>query len=387
MRTEVSIVNVNDFKNIKEAVIHAVGLIEDNLPFDFIGTNYILLKPNLLSTNRNACTQPQFIEGVVAYLEATGVSPDRIRIGDSPGQFQKTGTFVAKGIGLWDTCVKRGIQFIDFESGQPVKENIDKAVLMKEFYVSKPVKDCDILINLPRLKSHAETTITGAIKNYYGIIPGGLKAKMHLMGRNAHEFGSVITDNFSWVVKNKPKRLTVYDLHTIMEGPKGPVAGSMSNWNLILAGTDELALDIVALEIGGRDGVKDVPHLREAFQRGLGVGHLDDIEIKGMPLADAQNQAKKFNIPSGLMSRSVSLVTSNLAYSIMRKVPVLDRELCTKCGECSKICPKNVISFSKGHYPIFGRKGCISCLCCMEMCTFKAIDIKRRGFAGLFDPS
>lgn len=387
MATEISIVNVNDFKSIEEAVVHAIRLIVDDLPFDFNNANYILLKPNLISTNRNACTQPEFIEGVITYLEDIGVSTDRVKIGDSPGQFQKTGSHVAKEIGLWDICMNRGLQFVDFESEQPVKEYIDEAVLMKEFYVSKPVKDCDILINLPRLKTHAETTITGAIKNYYGIIPGGLKAKKHLLGKNAFEFGSVITDNFSWVFNNKPKRLTVYDLHTVMEGPKGPVAGSMVNWNLVLAGTDELALDVVALEIGSRNGVRDVPHLREAFQRGLGVGRLEEIEVKGISLTDARNQAKKFNIPSGLMSRSVSFITSNFAYSIMKKIPVLDRELCIKCGECSEICPKKVISFSKGHYPIFGRKGCISCLCCMEMCTAKAIDIKRRGVAGLFDPS
>jgi uncharacterized protein (DUF362 family)/NAD-dependent dihydropyrimidine dehydrogenase PreA subunit len=384
MSTEISIVNCKDFKSIKEAVVYAIRLIEHGLSFDFKRSNYILLKPNLLSKNKNACTQPEFVEGVIDYLRDIGVSMDRVKIGDSPGQTQKTGSYVAKQIGLWDICVNRGLQFIDFEREQPVKESIEDAVLMNDFYVSKPVKDCDILINLPRLKTHAETTITGAIKNYYGIIPGGLKAKKHLLGKNSHEFGSVIADNFSWVLKNKPKRLTVYDLHTIMEGPKGPVAGSMVNWNLVIAGTDELALDITALEIGSRNGIRDVPHLREAFQRGLGIGHLEEIDFKGISLEDAKKQAKKFDIPSDLMSRGVSFITSNFAYKVMKKIPVLNRELCIKCGECAEICPKKVISFSKGQYPSFGRKGCISCLCCMEMCTSKAIDVKRRGVAGLF---
>ncbi|GAI61274.1 unnamed protein product, partial [marine sediment metagenome] len=42
---------------------------------------------------------------------------------------------------------------------------------------------------LPKLKTHVEATITGAIKNYWGIIPGGLKAKYHLLGKNAQNFG------------------------------------------------------------------------------------------------------------------------------------------------------------------------------------------------------
>lgn len=385
MATKIGIVNVNDFNSIPEAVVYAIKLIEKDLPFKFNNSKYILLKPNLLSANKNACTQPGFVEGVVDYLKNIGVSIEKIKIGDSPGQSQKDASYVARAIGLIDICERKGIEIIDFESELPVKETIDKALIMKEFLVSKPVKECDILINLPRLKTHIETTITGAIKNYYGIIPGGLKAKKHLMGKNVYEFGEVIADNFSWVVKNKPDRLTVYDLHTIMEGPKGPVAGNMVNWNLILTGTDELALDLVALEIGKFNGLKDVSHLNSVFKRGLGIGNLEDIEFVGMTLADAQKQTPELYVPAGLLTRIASYVTNNLVYKIMKKVPDLNKELCNKCGDCSQICPIEVIDFKEGEYPIFGRKDCASCLCCMETCPSHAIDIKMRGIGGLLD--
>ncbi len=385
MATKIGIVDVNDFNSIPEAVVYAIRLIEKDLPFKLNNSKYILLKPNLLTADKNACTQPIFVEGVVDYLNGIGVSKEKIKIGDSPGQSQKDALYVARAIGLTDVCERRGIEIINFESELPVKETIDEALIMKDFFVSRPVKECDTLINLPRLKTHAETTITGAIKNYYGIIPGGLKAKKHLLGKNAYEFGEVIADNFSWVVKNIPDRLTVYDLHKIMEGPKGPVAGNMVNWNLILTGTDELALDLVALEIGKFNGLENVSHLKSVFERGLGIGSLEDIEFAGMTLSDAQKQTPEFYVPTRLLTGIASYITNNLVYKIMKKVPVLNLKLCNKCGECSQICPMEVIDFKEGEYPIFGRKDCVSCLCCMETCPCHAIDIKMRGIGGFFD--
>ena len=250
MSTKISIVNVNDFDGIPDAVIGAIKLIEKYIHFDFTESKNILLKPNLLTAKKEACTQPGFIEGVLSYLKNHGVSMNNVYIGDSPGQSQKLGSDVAKEIGVYEIIESYGANFVDFESGLPLIEHIDGALRLKEIYVAKAVKDCDILINLPRLKSHLEATMTGAIKNYWGIIPGGLKAHYHLFGKTAEQFGEVLADNFSWIVKNKPNRLTVYDLQEIMEGRMGPSGGTMKKWDLILAGTDELALDIVALEIG-----------------------------------------------------------------------------------------------------------------------------------------
>ena len=153
MSTKIGIVNVNDFNGIPDAVIEAIKLIEKDIHFDFTKSENILLKPNLLTTKRDACTQPGFIEGVLAYLKNHGVSMNNVYIGDSPGQSQKLGSDVAKEIGIYEICESNGANFIDFESSAPVIENIDGALRLKEIHVAKAVKDCDILINLPRLKS------------------------------------------------------------------------------------------------------------------------------------------------------------------------------------------------------------------------------------------
>jgi uncharacterized protein (DUF362 family)/NAD-dependent dihydropyrimidine dehydrogenase PreA subunit len=384
MSTKVSIVNVNDYDSIPNAVVSAIQLIENSLSFDISNSEQILLKPNLLRASKNACSQSSVVEGVILYLKEQGISMDNVLIGDSPGQQGKSVSDIAEEIGMFEVCEEHGIKLIDFGSGVPVVEMIKDAISLKEFRVAKTIKDCDVLINLPKLKSHAEATMTGAIKNYWGIIPGGLKAKYHLLGKSADEFGEVLADNFSWIVKNKPHRLTVYDLQEIMEGAMGPAAGKMTQWDLILVGTDELALDVIALEIG-KFKPKNVPHVKNAIERNLGVGNLENIEVVGMTLDEAKKLTPKFNAPGRTMTRFISYITGHMAYKIMKRIPDLMKTKCVQCGQCAQNCPADAIEFEKGNYPSFLRKKCISCLCCMELCPEDAIEAKSRGLLGLFD--
>ncbi len=384
MSTRVSIVNVNDYDSVSKAVFGAIKLIEPNLSFNISSSEQILLKPNLLRASKDACTPSSIVEGVILYLKEQGISMNNVLLGDSPGQQGKSVSDIAKEIGMFEVCEEHGIKLIDFGSEPPVIEIIEDAVSMKEYRVAKAIKDCDILINLPKLKSHAEATMTGAIKNYWGIIPGGLKAKYHLLGKSADEFGEVLADNFSWIVKNKSNRLTVYDLHEIMEGAKGPAAGKMTKWDLILVGTDELALDVIALEIG-KLKAKNVPHVKNSIERNLGVGTLDNIEVVGMTLDEAKKFTPKFNVPGRTMTRFISFITGHMAYKIMKRIPNLMKTKCVQCGQCAQNCPAEAIEFEKGNYPTFLRKKCISCLCCMELCPEDAIEAKSRGLSGLFD--
>lgn len=384
MGTQIAIVNVEEHDSIQEAIVAGIKLVEDSFNFKLLECKNILLKPNLLRATKDACTQPEFVDGVLAYLKERSVPKKCINIGDSPGQIKTFASKIAKKIGMYDIVEREGINFIDFEREIPVEINIEGALRFKECYVSKPVIDCDLLINLPRLKTHGEATITGAIKNYWGIIPGGLKAKTHLLGKTADQFGEVLADNYAWVVNNKPHRLIVYDLHTIMQGPMGPVSGRMKNWNLILVGTDELALDTVALEIGKFKGLEYVPHLKNAYERGLGIGDLDKIEIVGMSLEEAKSLTPKFKVPGRRMTKLATSITGGIVYRVTKRIPKLIKKKCAQCGQCAEICPAEAIVFETSNYPKFNRDICISCLCCMEVCPQQAIKAKSRGFFGLF---
>ncbi|MFX1454671.1 MAG: DUF362 domain-containing protein [Promethearchaeota archaeon] len=384
MSTKVAIVNVKEYETIPDAVKSAIKLLKNDLGFEIMQSDKILLKPNLLTSKKDACTQPAFVEGVISYLKEINIPMTNVFLGDSPGQSEKVGSDVAKTIGVYDLCEIHGFNFVNFEGDIPIVEKIDGAFNLNEIRVAKAVKECDVLINLPRLKSHLEATMTGAIKNYWGIIPGGLKAKYHLFGKSSEQFGEVLADNFSWIVKNKPKRFTVYDLQRIMEGSTGPGGGKMVNWDLILVGTDEVALDLVALEIG-KVKPKSVPHLKNAIDRNLGIGDLEDIEIVGMPLEDAKKQAPKFKVPGSTFTSFIAYMSGHIGYKIIKKIPKLTKSKCIKCGECAQNCASKAIKFEVGEYPIFLRNKCISCFCCAELCSEVAIKAKSRGIVGLFD--
>lgn len=383
MKTRIAIVNIDDHEEIQDAVIEAIKLIEP-LPFNLQEAKNILIKPNLLTAKKNACSQPSFVEGIIKYLLNLNIPAKRIKIGDSPGQFRTTARKIAEEVGIYEVCERYGIEFTEFENIAPSQEDIQEGQILEEHYIAQAVKDCDVLINLPRLKTHGEATMTGAIKNYWGIIPGGLKAKLHLLGKNPIEFGKVLADNFSWVVKNKPKRLTIYDLHTIMEGTMGPVSGNMKKWNIMLAGTDELALDLTALEIGDFDGKKYVPHLKNAAERNLGISNFEKISYQGIGLEEAKKLTPKFKVPNKFMTKLASWITSKIVYKITKKIPFINKDKCIQCGQCAEICPVEGIIFSRHEYPEFSRDKCISCLCCAELCPQQAISTKLRGFWGLF---
>lgn len=382
--TQIAIVKIDDYDSVPDAIVAAIRLIEKDLNYIISDFSNILLKPNLLRANKDACTQPEFVQGIINYLKQAGISIENVKIGDSPGQIQMFASKIAKKVGIYDICEKEGLTFVDFEKEVPIKESIDGALRLNEYYISKPVKDCDLLISLPKLKTHGEATITGAIKNYWGIIPGGLKAKFHLLGKNPIEFGEALTDNFSWIVQNKPNRLIIYDLQRVMQGPMGPVSGPMKKWNLLMVGTDELALDLVALEIGKFNGRKFVPHIRSSCERGLGISNLKDIKILGLTLEEAKKSIPKFKVPGRRMTKLASFITGRIVYKVTKRVPKVKNKSCRRCKQCYEVCPANAIEIVDDGYPHFLKEKCISCLCCMEVCPHQAIKSKQRGFFGLF---
>ncbi|MFW9825679.1 MAG: DUF362 domain-containing protein, partial [Candidatus Thorarchaeota archaeon] len=102
MSTKVAIVNVKEYETVPEAVNSAIKLLKNDLGFEITRSEKILLKPNLLTSKKDACTQPAFVEGVISYLKEIGIPMSNVSLGDSPGQSEKIGSDVAKAIGVYD---------------------------------------------------------------------------------------------------------------------------------------------------------------------------------------------------------------------------------------------------------------------------------------------
>ncbi|MCP4601907.1 MAG: DUF362 domain-containing protein [Proteobacteria bacterium] len=376
-KTKVAIVRPSEYENIEMAVSYALGLINAGNILE--RHDKVLIKPNLLMNRKGAYTEADFIKAVGLFFKKHN---SNLSIGDSPGQFRASARDVIEAMGVDSFLEEENIAYAEFEGGLAVQVNNPDALHMKRYHIAQPVDEADVVINVPRPKSHIEASYTGAVKNYWGIIPGGAKAQCHLYGGNAQSFGNVIVDNYLTLVNAKKKLITIMDGREFMEGMGGPATGPMRNTDVIVAGFDDVAVDVVMLAIGGLDAVTCVGHLKACQERGLGVTDLNDIEIIGKSIEETR-QKKKIKIPGSGLSRFVSLFTSKFIYKMIREMPGLDEKECTKCGDCSELCPVKAIDWEKNQHPSLQDQKCISCLCCIECCPEQALSVKRAGLRGL----
>ena len=152
----------------------------------------ILVKPNIVSADvkhlKATVTQMPVIEAVCKILQKNNC---KIFIGES--SFMSTPVFFKK-IDLNKLAKKYGAKLVVFEQDKLVKVRDDKAKILKRFPIAKVVQDVDLIINLPKLKTHSLMRFTGAVKNLFGLIPGGLKQRLHSKAPNEKAFGKLLVD-------------------------------------------------------------------------------------------------------------------------------------------------------------------------------------------------
>lgn len=231
----------------------------------------VLLKPNLLfpsAREKAVNTDPAFVSAVAEMVLECGAKPV---IGDSPAF--GTAKQVAQKCGLLDYAKKIGVDVIEFN--RPVPVELRNGFFMKRITIDRAVLESDVIINLPKLKTHQQLGFTGAIKNTFGCVNGKRKALMHLrLGHREVDFGKMLLDVHHLVNPG----LTIVDGVIAMEG-EGPRKGMPKNFGIIIAGENGLAIDRVIEEL---IGIKfKPPYLEAADELGLEPRSTNEIEIIG----------------------------------------------------------------------------------------------------------
>jgi ferredoxin len=244
------------------------------------------------------------------------------------------------------------------------------AKYLRRVRIIKPLLEADLIINLPKLKTHGQIVYTGAVKNMFGAVPGTLKMEYHMTMRTADRFADALIDIFLAA----PPALTIMDAVVGMDG-LGPAAGDLKPIGLVLAGEDAFALDLTALAVIRADPAA-VPLIRAAMDRKLCPTSLDDVEMVGNALADVR--VKGFHMPQHDALQGTSFADGrvrNWLAAITKPKPVFLHRRCTSCGECMRLCPAHVITMP-GRKPRADLGGCIRCFCCQELCPSKAVAIR-----------
>ncbi|MGA2766435.1 MAG: DUF362 domain-containing protein [Spirochaetia bacterium] len=365
---------------VAQAVRRGLELLgPDALPSpSSLGGKSLLLKPNLLRTaaaEKGVTTHPSVFSAVAAALAARGFS---LTYGDSPnGMFSPL--TVARACGVHAEAEALGIPLSDFDNGDEV--SFPGGKLDRRFRIARGVLEAGGIVNLPRLKTHGLTAMTGALKNMFGVIPGGLKAEYHITHPDLESFSRMIVDLNGAV----PSRLVVLDAITVMEG-NGPANGHLRPVGLLIMSTDPVAADALGCRVMGLDPLS-ILFIRMASEAGIGNAREESIRVVGEPLegyvcADLEVRSRPLgqNVPPFLMRIAKDLIVSK---------PTIDKETCTGCGQCVEACPTNPKSLTRDGsdsrgIPRYLYSTCIRCYCCQETCPTGAVRIRRAPLAGIF---
>jgi uncharacterized protein (DUF362 family)/Pyruvate/2-oxoacid:ferredoxin oxidoreductase delta subunit len=345
------------YENCRQAVDRAFELF----PLKMAGKR-VVVKPNVLRSSaaeEHIVTHPSLLRAVVEKVEA--MAPRSIVVGDNPGlfsygdnenSFKKTGLMeAAKG---YYRNIGNSTQKLAFDPR-----------FMPEVGISKEIWDADILISLPKFKTHGLTVMTGAVKNSYGVLPGAQKARLHQIAGTPVRFHDVIVEVFRLRIPD----LFIMDAVVGMEG-NGPASPELREIGLILAADNAVALDGVVARMMGLDPGR-LRFLQKAKAMGLGDFDSQSTEIDGQ-----MQVLPDFKLPPlGGEAISGNPAIQQLMQSKIQIRPQADPELCTACGTCADHCPVSALTMEE-DLPIVNADICITCFCCQEICPEKAMTLK-----------
>lgn len=321
----------------------------------------VLIKPNLFSAHPPAhavTTHPEVVRQIVLLCARAGAG--RIWVGDSPvGMKSESELWSRTGM---DTAVAGTPA--ELKSWQVKQAGLpcgDDVLAVPEWY-----REVNAVISLAKLKTHALTTMTCALKNVYGIISGPAKSQFHVKYPSPLAMGSFLVRVHAAL---KPD-LTIADAVIAMEG-NGPAHGRPLPVGVLLASRDAVALDAVACN-ALRIEPSAVPMIRMASACGLGEMDKTKIECVGSGVSRLHSASLK---PS--VARHLGRIPEpffQLTTRLWRLRPRIKKALCAKCGICGSVCPKQAIKEEAGTgYPVINPASCIDCFCCLESCPQTAI--------------
>lgn len=365
MVTKVSIVRCGNYvqENVDSAIRKSLAYLGGIRGIVKPGDK-VLLKVNLLAPTRPeeaVTTHPAIVSAVIDIVKEAGGIPI---VGDRPSYLVAGGKEKAIDIsGIKKIAESKGVKAIQFESEGFIKLEVPKGKYTKNVFVARTALEANVIISLPKLKTHSMTLFTGAVKNMFGIVAPKSRKVAHTVG-GYKLFSETIVDIYSIA---KPK-LAIMDAVMGREGEK-PTYGGPKNIGLILSSYDCVALDAVASKIIGFNPM-EIHTTRSATLRGLGNGKLSTIQILGEDTEDVKVVFKK---PTKILA-TINPFLARFGY-LVRAYPWINKKVCNRCGACIKFCPVNGINLSPS--PQANQRKCIQCYSCYELCPVGAIKIRK----------
>ncbi len=244
----------------------------------------VVLKPNLVEYHRDKVinTNPHLIAAVVELCQREEAS--EVIVAEGPGHWRNVEYLVAES-GLGDVLRHYKVPFVDLNHDEPVKRiNLGRLTKLEHLYLSRTVAEAEVLISLPKLKTHHWAVATLSMKNLFGTLPGICygwpKNELHWRG---------IDNSIVDIALTRTPDLAIVDGIVGMEGD-GPLNGTPKHMGVIVMGTDLVAVDATCCRLMQLDPEK-VAYLVMGNRKKLGVLAEGQIKQVGETIVD---RAKAF---------------------------------------------------------------------------------------------
>jgi len=314
----------------------------------------VLVKPNLLSPARPeeaVLTHFSLVRAAVEYVLERGARP---LVADSPaiGAF----TRILKEGGLREALKDLPVECRPFEESVAV----DVGPPFGSIEIAREAVEADVILNLPKLKTHNAMLLTLGVKNLFGCIVGLRKPEWHLRaGVDREAFARLLVQLYQAI----QPALTIVDGILAMEGQGPGKNGTPRRLDILVGSRSGIETDRAICRMLGME--PDMLLTNEAAAK-MGLAS-KEVYING-----DFHIIHDFKLPVlGPVTFGPRLLQRVIRKHLIQR-PVGDEALCKNCAECRQYCPVQAISFKRGRM-IFDYDRCIRCYCCAEICPYGAV--------------
>jgi uncharacterized protein (DUF362 family) len=248
----------------------------------------VVLKPNLVEFDRSRPinTNPRFVAAAAEAFKSLGAKS--VHIAEGPGHRRAT-LDLADAAGYFLEFPQFEKRFTDLNlddvSLVPIARPFSK---LRELYLPNTVLRADLLVTLPKMKTHHWAGATLAMKNLFGVVPGAVygwpKNPLHWAG---------IDESIADLHQLFPRQFCLVDAIDAMEG-NGPILGTNKSMGLIVAGAHPALVDATCCRLMRIDSSK-LPYLTLTLDR----ARLNEADILAIG-ESIHARAVQFALPPGL---------------------------------------------------------------------------------------
>jgi uncharacterized protein (DUF362 family) len=275
-KTSVHIARAANYQaNLADVLVRQYEHFKERVP---LAGKRVVLKPNLVEYHKDKVinTNPKIIAAAIELCRHAGAA--EVIVAEGPGHCRNVEYIVAES-GLGDVLKHYQVPFVDLNHDEPIKTpNLGRLTGLEYLFLARTVMTADVLISMPKLKTHHWAGATLSLKNLFGTLPGICygwpKNELHWRG---------IDNSIVDIALTRTPDLAIVDGIIGMEGD-GPLNGTAKEFGALIMGTDLLAVDATCCRLMQLVPEK-IPYLILGQARKLGLLLEKDIEQIGEPIA------------------------------------------------------------------------------------------------------